>query len=327
MKVNFLKITMALSAFLIIGMMSSCLKDKDFDKGVTGAIASNGQPNIIEIGVNLTSSRNDLVESFDVSSNDTTLALFPVSLSSGAPATQDIHVTLRLDSSLIKEYNNKDTGADGKGPVYNYALPDKSLYTIVNPGNVVTIPKGSYTGYLSVKLKTINYLSGIQAFDFAIASVDPAVGYTISGNLYRGIIIVGAKNKYDGVYELKGHHNRPPFDFPYDVTESMKTAGPTSVAYYWDDAGSFGHPIGTGVGTTSWYGNAIAPVVVFDQTTNLVTSVYNAGGPTVITMFTGAGSGVSRYDPVKKTMYVYWNYNGNPLRAFFDTLTYTKPRP
>jgi hypothetical protein len=327
MKINFVKITMTFSAFLVICLISSCLKDKDFDKGATGAIASNGQPNIIEIGVNLTSSRNDLVESFDVSSSDTTLALIPVSLSSGGPATQDIHVTLKLDSSLINEYNYKDTGADGKGPVYAYALPDKSVYTILNAGNVVTIPKGSYTGYLSVKLKTINYLSGLQAFDFAIASVDPAVGYTISGNLNRGIVIVGAKNKYDGVYELIGHHNRPTLDFQYDVTESMKTAGPTSVAFYWDDAGSFGHPIGDGVGSTSWYGKTMAPVVVFDPITNLVTSIYNGGGTTLITMYTGAGAGVSRYVPATKTMYVYWNYNGNPLRAFFDTLTYIKARP
>jgi hypothetical protein len=135
-----------------------------------------------------------------------------------------------------------------------------------------------------------------------------------------------AKNSYDGLYLLKGVHNRDPYTFPYETNMQMQTRGASSVAFYWPEAGSAGHPIGVGVGETSWYGAGIAPVIVFDPVTNLITNVYNAGGATVITKFTGAGSNANKYDPATKTIYVSWNYNNNPLRAFFDTLTYIGPR-
>lgn len=135
-----------------------------------------------------------------------------------------------------------------------------------------------------------------------------------------------AKNKYDGLYLLKGVHNRAPYTFPYETEMQMQTRGASSVAFYWPEAGSAGHPIGIGPGETSWYGAAIAPVIVFDPVTNLITDVFNAGGATPITKFTGAGANSNKYDPATKTIYVSWNYNNNPLRAFFDTLTYIGPR-
>jgi hypothetical protein len=78
----------------------------------------------------------------------------------------------------------------------------------------------------------------------------------------------------------------------------------------------------------SWYGPAISPVIVFNQADDKVTNVYNnPPNATVITMFTGAGSRESKYNPATKAITVDWNYNGNPLRAFFDDLTYISPRP
>jgi hypothetical protein len=43
-------------------------------------------------------------------------------------------------------------------------------------------------------------------------------------------------------------------------------------------------------------------------------------------MFTGAGSRVSLFDPATHNITVDWNYNANPLRAFFDDLEYIGPR-
>ncbi len=106
----------------------------------------------------------------------------------------------------------------------------------------------------------------------------------------------------------------------------METTGPNSVIFYYVDVNNYGHPIGVGPGVYSWYGTAISPEITFDLATNNVTSVRNVLGTTPITLFTGPGSFPSRYDPVTKTIYVSWNYAGNPLRAFFDTLTYIGPR-
>jgi hypothetical protein len=171
-------------------------------------------------------------------------------------------------------------------------------------------------------------------FDF---SKQYAMGYRLesvtgAGQISQGfgdtiVVEVLAKNKYDGIYTLKGKHNRDPYTFPYETEMQMHTTGASSVRFYWPEAGAYGHPIGVGPDNDlSWYGTAIGPVIVFDPVTNLVSDVYNAGGTTVITKFTGAGANSNLYDPATKTIYVSWNYNNNPLRAFFDTLTYKGPR-
>jgi hypothetical protein len=133
------------------------------------------------------------------------------------------------------------------------------------------------------------------------------------------------------VYLLTGAHNRVPYNFPYKTVVYMMTAGANSVIYYWPDAGSYGHPIGLGPdpeNDLSWYGPSISPVVEFDPNTDEVARVFNnPPNATVITKFTLAGvANSNRYDAATKKMYISWNYNGNPMRAFVDTLTFIKPR-
>jgi Domain of unknown function (DUF1735) len=152
-------------------------------------------------------------------------------------------------------------------------------------------------------------------------------GYKIAANLSQVIIGFTIKNRYDGVYQLTGYHNRVPYTFPYDTEIHLVTTGPNSVIFYWPEVKSNGHPIGVGVGSTSWYGDGISPVIVFDKATNLVSDVYNnPPNATPIKMFTGAGSRISKYDPATKAIVVDWHYNNNPLRAFFDNLKYIGPR-
>jgi len=130
------------------------------------------------------------------------------------------------------------------------------------------------------------------------------------------------------VYNLTGYHNRVPYTFPYQTTMHMVTSGPNAVYFFWPLVGGVGHPIGIGPNNAlSWYGPVVAPVVVFNTSTNLVTNVFGsdpAGPP--ITMFTGAGSRLSKWDPATRNMTVDWNYNNNPLRAFFDDLQYLRAR-
>ena len=167
---------------------------------------------------------------------------------------------------------------------------------------------------------------------FAIGyKVTEAPGAKISSAQKQIVTLISLKNKYDGVYLLTGAHNRVPYNFPYKTVVYMMTAGANSVIYYWPDAGSYGHPIGVGPdpeNDLSWYGPAISPVVEFDPNTDEVARVFNnPPNATVITKFTLAGvANSNRYDAATKKMYISWNYNGNPLRAFVDTLTFIKPR-
>jgi hypothetical protein len=186
---------------------------------------------------------------------------------------------------------------------------------------------GEFAKSIMVNLPSSGSFDFSKKYALAFKLVSVSGSGTLSAAPYQTIVCqILAKNKYDGKYLLKGLHNRVPYNFPYETGMEMRTAGANSVDFYWPDQGSVGHPIGTGVGTLGWYGASIAPVIVFDPVTNLVTDVYNTGGATPITKFTGAGANSNLYDPVTKTIYVSWNYNNNPLRAFIDTLTYTGVR-
>ena len=179
-----------------------------------------------------------------------------------------------------------------------------------------------------VKVPSTLTLDPNKSFGVGLRITAVTGNFQIASNMKNLLIEFSIKNKYDGKYTLRGYHNRVPYNFPYETEIHMVTAGPSAVAFYWPEAGSVGHPIGIGPNNAlNWYGASVAPVVVFDLSTNLVTSVYGSdpGGP-VITMFTGAGSRLSKWDPATKAMTVDWNYNGNPLRAFFDDLEYKGPR-
>jgi hypothetical protein len=232
-------------------------------------------------------------------------------------------VILAADDAILPEYNR---------------LNETSFVPL--PANLGTVSPAISGGQI-----TLNFAAGVVgipitidipnsgSFDF---SKHYALGFrvvsvsgtgTLSAAVKDTVVCeILAKNKYDGLYLLKGVHNRVPYTFPYETNMQMQTRSASSVAFYWPEAGSAGHPIGIAVGETSWYGAAIAPVIVFDPVTNLISDVYNAGGATPITKFTGAGANSNKYDPATKTIYVSWNYNNNPLRAFFDTLTYIGPR-
>lgn len=241
---------------------------------------------------------------------------------SNAELNKSVTVTIKLDPAAIAAYNDDHST--------NFELLPDSLFTLGNSfkktGDLTyqtTFAPGEFAKEFTVTLNGSKWdLAHVYALPFTI---EDAGGLKISadrGNLFAQISV---KNKYDGVYRLQGHHNRDPYTFPYDVEMYLITSGPNSVRFYWPDAGDYGHPIGTDSGP-SWYGPSIGPVIVFDPATDLVTDVYNAGGATPITLFTGAGSRLSKYDPATKSITVDWNYNNNPLRAFFDDLTYIGPR-
>ncbi len=229
-----------------------------------------------------------------------------------APA--DIVVTLATDANSLATYNTA-----------NGTTLETPPATVASFPTSVTIKKGTSQTTVSavVKLSADFNFNKAYALPIKITAVSSGL---ISGNYAASVYSFGVRNKYDGVYKLSGYHTRVPYNFPYsNITMEMRTVGATAVGFYWPDAGSFGHPIGVGVGSVSWYGSAIAPVVVFDAATNVVSNVYNQGGSTPISIYTGAGSGQGR-QAADKTMYIYWRYNANDARGFLDTLKYVGPR-
>lgn len=291
--------------------LSSCLKDENYDDHVYG-IKGVEDVRLVEFP-----EAPSIVLSFDASSEDTTFSLANVHLNSAAPASQDISITLKLDQGVLDAYNDAN-GTD-------YSIPPASIYSFDNI--TVTIPKGSRDGYLKITTKTEALGQAPYAFAFSIESIsNPDLVQSL--NYKTMVVVVGVKNKYDGIYLLTGHHNRPTLDFPYETTIHLVTNGPNEVYFYWPAVNSVGHPIGVGPNNAlSWYGAAISPSIIFDPATNLVTEVYNLSAAVGITMYTGPGSRVSKFDPATHSITVDFNYGGNPARAFFDDLAYVSPRP
>lgn len=242
-----------------------------------------------------------------------------------AAAPDDIYVYLIKVDANVTSYNT----SNGSNLTPLTTTSDAIVFDFTKP---VVIKKGTRKTNIGLKVNPGKFdLSKQNAIGIGILRVEGA-GATVA-NTERSKIVVefGARNKYDGVYQMTGFHNRTPYNFRYIQTMHMVSQGANSVIFFWPEANSVGHPIGTGPDPSvdySWYGAAISPVVVFDPATDMVSQVFNnPPNPTPITRFDGAtGANVSRFENGTRRIIVHWNYSNNALRAFFDTLTYVGPR-
>ena len=255
----------------VIFLLSSagCLKDKDFNDGSIQSVHNlDAIIKPIEIKLSANDNSNLLIDAIDNSPNDTTIDLVPINLATSDVADQDIHVTIALDSSLVTASNDANTRDD--------SVPASTIYTVVNP--VVTIPKGSHTGYLQITFKPSDLIGKSYALGFKITSVQES-GYTISGNLSTGVVALLIKNKYDGKYTVTGvavDHLNPAFNsseggvYPFDI--ELQTTSATSVVMFINGTGYYHLIPGNSV-----YGE-FSPVFTFDPTTEKIISVTNYYG-------------------------------------------------
>ncbi len=313
-----------LSIFSIVGVISSCKKPTPFFDQIN---SGSGDANRKEV-VGIIGGENELnVVALDVlpTLEDYALIELQRNPNNNAELTQPLTVKMVKNSTLMTDYNAANGTSFEELPLAAYSFTDNI--------NDLTFAPGETKKDIIIHLKKDQLdLSKAYALGFTITEV--GTGAVISATKSNGLYSIGVKNKYDGVYLLKGVHNRSPYNFPYEAEFEMRTSGASSVTYYWPDFGSIGHPIGTGpdpINDVSWYGSAIAPVLVFDLSTNLVTTVTNAGGTVPLVLYTGAGAPISRYDPSTKKIYAYFYYftgAGQDFsnRGWSDTLSYIGPR-
>ena len=304
-------------------MLTGCLKDKGFDNGTYGINDPDTQPPGIgfpralaakyTLGVDLTSTPQSVGG-----------VLF-VNVNSGQPVSSDVTVTLQLNDALRTAYNT----ANGTNML---AMP-ANLYSFPL---TITIPAGARNAEIPLNISSTASLDPNNSYGIGVSIVSVTGGYTIAGNMKNLLIEIGLKNKYDGLYELRGQHNRSPYTFHFVTDVEMHTTGPSSVAMFFLLGGDYGQPIGVAPGSISWYGPAVSPNFTFDPVTNLVTSVAGMPGNAVtldmvindnVADHNPNGPIVNRFEPgPPKTMYLTYQYNGLDLRRFYDTLTYIGPR-
>lgn len=322
-------------SFLIPVLLSvsifGCLKDKGYDDrdNQAGETHNGGNENVISVALTATTTSNHLLLALDQSSNDTTLNAIPVTLA-GQAAKEDIQVTLMLDPALLGSYN-----ADN-GTAHEEA--SSSVYSVVNAGDsatgyIVTIPKGSNTGYLQIKLVPSNFLGFDYAIGVQISSVSP--GYLIASNLSTGILAIAVKNLWDGRYQLVqrqtgwaayGIADGETNTWPSDV--SIVTASAVSDDFSTAEGGNLQPAFTPGGGTTVF--GATSPRFTFDPATNALVSVTNTspddGRGRTLSLNPAVTD--SRYDPSTKTIYAAYimKQTGRPNQFIYDTLTYLGSR-
>jgi len=302
---------------------TGCLKDKGFDNYEYGINDPDTQPP--GVGFPRAAAAKYTIGVDYVATDQEVDGVLYVNLESGSPASSDVDVTLQLNDALRTAYNTANGTSIQAMPAANFTVP-----------LTVRIPAGQRGA--SVKIKFINAASldpnNTYGLGFTISNVTG--GYKIAANLKNLFVEIGVKNKYDGRWNLKGVHNRAPYLFPFNTTVEMHTTGASSVAMYWPTGGDYGQPIGVGPGSVNWYGNAVSPNFIFNPTTNICTGItVQVGAAVTLDMVTNDqvadanpnGPIVNRFEPgPPKKMYLTFQYNGNDLRRFYDTLTYLGPR-
>lgn len=254
----------------------------------------------------------------------------PVVINVASPTALSIalKVTLKLDPDAVTALNSKniaqyktdstaaanDTTGATAAPTYPtiYSLLPANFYTIASYS--ATVPANQRTATVTVNVVTQNFdLSANYVLPLTIID---ASGKQISN--YKTLFLnIQAKNKYDGIYTVKGIVHRDADvtnyggPYPAGTTASLVTAGPNSLAY----APTWAN--GAGVAGIDGL------VITVDPTTNKVS--YSDSNATL----GGIPGYTSRYDPTTKTFYLSFIWNGaDPShRSLTDTLTYSKPRP
>lgn len=304
-------------------LLSGCLKDKGFENGTYGINDPDTQPPGVGFPRALAAKYTIGV---DLSPNAQTVGgVLYVNLLSGQPAQSDVTITLQLNDALRTAYN----AANGTNIL---AMPTN----LFNFPLTITIPAGARNAQIPLNITSTASLDPNQSYGIGVSITSVSGNYRIADNMKNLFIEIGLKNKYDGRYELRGYHNRAPYTFPFTTEVELWTTGPNSAAMFWPLGGDFGQPIGVAPGGVNWYGPAVSPNFHFDPVTNLIVNVTgmpaNAVTLDLVTNDQTAdanpdGPIVNRFEPgPPKKVYVAYQYNGNNLRRFYDTLTYLGPR-
>ena len=209
-------------------------------------------------------------------------------------------------------------------PVTAYTADDS------NPLNgneyTVTFQPGEFAKELKITLPDVlNSLTlGTRyGLGFTITTVDPQ-GH-ISSLQKTMVAEIGLKNKYDGVYTLRGYiyRNVPPIDVTATGTIGPKeiwleTTGVSSVKYInshgWANTATIG--LAASIAYPTYLVNA-------DNTVDITSD----GGAFPLGLKNETSLGNSRYDPATKTFYAYATWGGGVTSRYMsDTLVYLRAR-
>ncbi len=297
--------------FLFIGsglILASCKKDY-----VYGDIEPNTERMIVEFKDAATAKN----VSMDFSSAVINLSVADIRFMARSYVQGNAVVKISADPDYVEQYNTDNgTAYDPLPPAY-YALD----------GNEFTLTPSEKQKTVSIKLRPSDIADGNYALALSIAQ---AAGAEVSPVANKILIVVAVKNKYDGIYHLKGFFTRtdnPAYNRSFETEVEMITTGANSVAMYWPDAGDYAQPFSNNGSLTAF--SNVAPEVYFNTADQVASMVNIYGDPTTGPFMTPYPATNSRFDGsgAVPRIFLKYYYNADPNnRIFADTLTYIGAR-
>ncbi len=215
--------------------LTGCLKDKGFDNNEYQSLRENtSEQKVVSLALTTTLPVTDpefnvALKSIGSSSASTIIDLIPVTLAGGVVATQDVHVVLDLDNTILDDYNNNPNGS------FLYELPNPAKYTIVS--KTVTIPAGQSRAYLQIKLTPDDLIAGptpgvgYSGFALPVKIVSVDGGYVVAANRGKGIGAFVIKNAYAGTYIINEGSMRYPYTFASFPAFTYNVGDPIPAGY------------------------------------------------------------------------------------------------
>jgi hypothetical protein len=299
------QINILLFAALLTGL-SACLK-----KDAMNIDPDSGTKNVVEFantGDNLASASSKYPKFYTdlgtVNVGQVATVKVNVSYSGTETASQDITVNLALDTAALSLQNNTDGTKDTVPPASVYKFPSS---VIINKGTRLTQVE------ITITISSDFDFNKSYAVPLKIASASSG---TVSNNFGSAVYSFGGRNKYDGIYKIKGYVKHPNKDYtgPFVADEvSFTTTGAASI-------GMKAQPF-FNKGTLSTFG--VYPVFTVNADNSVTVTGLPDGGmaPSV-----SDPTYKNRYDPATKTFYISYSYNATDPRIIYDTCIYVKPR-
>jgi hypothetical protein len=292
-------------SMLVLGLCS-CLK-----KDAMNIDPDTGTKNVVEFantGDNVANAASVYPRFFidlgTITANQVVPLQVNVSYSGTETAPQDITVMLGLDSAALKAYDTTFSA--------DYIVPPPSVYKL--PSSVV-IKKGTRQTVMQIPITISTDFDFNNSYALPLKIASASYGM-ISYNFGTAFYSFGGRNKYDGIYVMKGYVSHPTAAYTgpfYSPKVTFTTVGATSIAM---EAQPFFNN-----GALSTFG--VYPVFTVNTDNSVtVTSLPDGGmAPSV-----SDPTYKNRYDPATKTFYISYSYNASVPRIIYDTCTYLEPR-
>jgi hypothetical protein len=292
--------------FALMAGLSACLK-----KDAMNIDPDSGTKNVVEFantGDNVASASSKYPRFYadlgTVNSGQVSAIKLNVGYSGVETASQDITVNLALDTAALSLYNNTDGT--------HYTVPPTTVYKF--PASVV-ISKGTRLSQVEISITISNDFDFNESYAVPL-KISSASSGTVSNNFGSAIYSFGGRNKYDGIYKIKGYVNHPnaAYTGPFLADEvSFTTTGAASI-------GMEAQPFFNN-GALSFFG--VYPVFTVNADNSVTVTNMPDGGkaPSV-----SDPNYKNRYDPTTRTFYISYSYNAATPRIIYDTCIYVKPR-